>query len=740
MTVYGIRHHGPGSARRLQQALQLQRPDLILIEGPPEGDDLIPLLADADLQPPVALLLYRPDQPEQAAYYPFARFSPEWQAMRYAVEQQIPVHFIDLSPAYFWKKQEQAEAEVPAEPPERVNWMDEIARAAGYEDGERWWEATVEQRADTAPEVFIALLDLMRTVRQNPEWESTVDQETLLREAFMRREIRKFQKKGYRNLAVVCGAFHAPVLTDMAPAKDDNARLKGLKKTKSAATWIPWTYERLTFLSGYGAGVQSPAWYELQFETPPADLIGTWMTQAARLFRGEGLDASPAHAIEAGRLAHALAALRGLSQPRLEEMLTAVQSVMARGDDAPLQLVQDRLVIGQGMGEVPDGVPELPLQRHVRAEQRRLRLKPQASAKDLKLDLRRERDREKSYLVHRLQLLDVPWGQLKEVGGALGTFREEWTLRWQPECELALIEAAFWGNTLEKACTARVRRTLKEQRSLPVVTDLLQRVFLAGVMRVLPHLVRHLRRLAGTDRDPDHLLDALPALVNVLRYGDVRHLPAEQLRPVVDSLVPRLTLGLPSACRQLDEAFARQRWKQVLAVHQAMQLLHSHAQETGATDHAMAWQQALTALADHSDTHPLIGGGCLRLLYEQGRRDSEATALAMSRILSPGTPHDQAAFWVEGFLHGSGALLIHQPKLWHLIDGWVAQLSEERFQEALPLLRRTFSRFSDSERRKMGALARGDARRGTQDQPPEAAHDEDRLALVQRVLGEILGG
>lgn len=741
MTIYGIRHHGPGSARRLREALKLQQPDCILIEGAPEGDELLTSLQDPRLLPPVALLIYRPDQPEQAAYYPFAEFSPEWQAMRYGVERGIPVHFMDISPAHLWKLQENKSGEDdPQDRPRRVDWMGQIAREAGYPDGERWWEATVEQQADTAPEMFTALLDLMRAVRQQPEWEATVDEETLLREAYMRREIRKYEKKGYRNLAVVCGAFHAPVLADMPPAKEDNARLKGLKKTKSAATWIPWTYERLSFMSGYGAGVQSPAWYELRFQHPQDELIGRWMTQAARLFRAEGLDASPAHAIEASNLAHALAALRGLAQPRLEEMLEAAQSVMARGDASPMQLVEDALVIGQKMGEVPEGVPELPLQRHVRAEQRRLRLKPKAGTTEVKLDLRKDLHREKSYLIHRLDLLDIKWGHMQESNDrALGTFWEIWQLDWQPEQEMSLIEASFWGNTLEKACAARIKRTLKEQKDLAVVTDLLQRVFLANIASVIPLLVKKLRRLAAVDRDPDHLLDALPALTNVLRYGDVRQLSADQVQPVVDSLAPRLALGLPEACRHLDEEFAKRRWQQLQATHQAMQLLQSRAREGLGTDHGPIWMQALATLADHPSSHSLLAGGALRLLFEAGERSAESTALAMSRVLSPGTPPEQAASWIEGFLHGSGALLIHQPRLWALIDQWVSELPEERFQEALPLLRRTFSQFDSAERRKMSELVRGEIRE--KEQPSaHSQYDPERAKLVEEVLGRLLGG
>ena len=79
MTVhlFGIRHHGPGSARSLAQALRQLQPDLILIEGPPEADELLTLAASADMRPPVALLVYAPAMPQHAVFYPFAVYSPE---------------------------------------------------------------------------------------------------------------------------------------------------------------------------------------------------------------------------------------------------------------------------------------------------------------------------------------------------------------------------------------------------------------------------------------------------------------------------------------------------------------------------------------------------------------------------------------------------------------------------------------------------------------------------------------
>jgi len=96
-TILGIRHHGPGSARSVLAELERLQPDALLVEGPSDASDLIGLIEDPGMRPPVALLVYSPDEPRVATFYPFAEFSPEWVALRWALEHDIPARFIDLS-------------------------------------------------------------------------------------------------------------------------------------------------------------------------------------------------------------------------------------------------------------------------------------------------------------------------------------------------------------------------------------------------------------------------------------------------------------------------------------------------------------------------------------------------------------------------------------------------------------------------------------------------------------------
>lgn len=98
--LLGVRHHGPGSARAVRAALEQCTPDAVLIEGPPEADALVPLAAQEGMRPPVALLAHVQDDPGRAAFWPLAEFSPEWVAMRWALERGVPVRFIDLPAAH----------------------------------------------------------------------------------------------------------------------------------------------------------------------------------------------------------------------------------------------------------------------------------------------------------------------------------------------------------------------------------------------------------------------------------------------------------------------------------------------------------------------------------------------------------------------------------------------------------------------------------------------------------------
>src|SRR5262249_20585184 len=120
-----------------------------------------------------------------------------------------------------------------------------------------------------------------------------------LREAYMRQALRAAQSEGFTRIAVVCGAWHVPALTEPLPAAaKDAALLRGLPKVPVAMTWVPWTHGRLSYAQGYGAGVASPGWYHHLF-TAADRVVERRLVDVATLLRAEDLPVSSAHVIEA---------------------------------------------------------------------------------------------------------------------------------------------------------------------------------------------------------------------------------------------------------------------------------------------------------------------------------------------------------------------------------------------------------------------------------------------------------
>ncbi|MGW3014999.1 DUF5682 family protein [Streptomyces longwoodensis] len=733
--LLGVRHHGPGSARAVRAALEAARPRVVLIEGPPEADALVPLAADEGMRPPVALLAHAVDEPGRSAFWPLAEFSPEWVAIHWALDHGVPARFIDLPAAHTlaWEKEREeasgdsdgngssdgnGEGEGDADGDQdgaaplagvRIDPLRALAGAAGYDDPERWWEDVVEHRGvgdgdPVAP--FAALEEAMGALRET--YGDGGHERDAVREAYMRLQVRAAGREvGDDGVAVVCGAWHVPALRRRASVAADRALLKGLPKVKADLTWVPWTHRRLARASGYGAGIDSPGWYAHLFGAPDRP-VERWMTKVAGLLREEDRLVSSAHVIEAVRLAEALAVLRGRPLPGLGETTDAVRAVMCDGSDVPLALVRDRLVVGDVLGEVPASAPAVPLQRDLDRQQRRLRFKPEAREREVELDLRKETDAERSRLLHRLGLLGVAWGERTVSRGSTGTFRETWRLRWEPELSVRVAEAGVWGTTVLAAATARAEADAVAAPDLAEVTGLAERCLLAGLSDALPAVMRVLADRAALDTDVGHLAQALPALVRSLRYGDVRGTDTAALAEVAAGLAERVFVGLPPACAGLDADAAEEMRRHVDAVHGAVGLLDD-SPAPHPTHLRGRWRGVLRVLSGRDSVPGGIRGRAVRLLLDGGDVDAGEAARLMGLALSVGTPPADAAAWIEGFVGGGaggGMLLVHDERLLALVDGWLTGVPAEAFTDVLPLLRRTFSAYEPGVRRTLGELVR----------------------------------
>lgn len=743
--IFGIRHHGPGSANRLRSALEAFQPDCIAVEAPADVQDALPYVSAFGFEPPVALLVYNPGDFSQAVYLPFAEFSPEWQAMRFALKEGITLAAIDLPMQlqFTIDRQDQAtqfrlklDADIDPELARmQLDPMAYMAELAGYADSERWWDVTFEQSENDIA-IFDAILEMTTALRDDLQREE--DPQTLIREAFMRKRLRQLRKEGGRRIAVVCGAWHAPALHRLDQIKhlSDNARLKGIKKTRTKATWIPWSYDRLSLQRGYQAGVIAPAWYHLLFHHRE-EVALRWLSSAAQLFREEGLDVSAAHIVDAVRLAETLAHMRNRQVAGIHELQEAAATVFFQGSDRPLELLEKKLVFGEAFGKVPSNVPGVPLQKDLEKSIKTARLSSAYQRfEEVKktFDLRKETNLKASQLLHRLRLLGIPWGNLQEVSQhQLGAFKEEWTLQWQAEFAIRIIEAGMWGNTILEACSAYTQNQLAKIEKIAALTALVEEAIKAGLPDLIPRLIHRLQNLSASTRDVFHLTAALPALVRTLRYGNVRQTETESIRGLVDEMIPRIGLGLPLVCMGVDEELAGQCFKAILQTDRAINRLNRK-------EHKTLWHKTLLQIAGLEKAHPILQGGCARILLNKNLLSEEQSGRYLQLALSGRRlSYLETAYWVEGFLYGGGLLLLHQPKLFAMLSEWVDALPEEDFMEVLPLLRRTFAEYAEAERNKLLGLAKRPPKGDLKTERTTPGYSQERAALILPTIKELLG-
>jgi len=268
------------------------------------------------------------------------------------------------------------------------------------------------------------------------------------------------------------------------------------------------------------------------------------------------------------------------------------------------------------------------------------------------------------------------------------------------------------------------------------LTNLLDQSLLADLPGAVSHVMARLQAEAAVASDVAHLMDAMPPLADVQRYGNVRGTDAAMVGEVVAGLVARVCVGLPGACASLNDEAAAAMFDRVVSVNAAIGLLQNE-------EHLASWRAAMTRLAAQRGLHGLVAGRCCRLLVDAGAFAADEAARRLSLALSTANEPAQAAAWIEGFLKGSWLLLLHDETLLRTLDEWLSALPGDGFPALLALLRRTFSTFTSPERRQIGERARrgmasvSRAAIGAQPRPEDfdQARAEAVLPLVARLLG-----
>ncbi|MER8098672.1 DUF5682 family protein [Kitasatospora sp. NPDC094016] len=569
--LIGVRHHAPSLSAVLPALLDAAKPEVVLVELPAEFQPWLGWLADEATQAPVALAAAPTGRaggrgpaagsgPGRLAFYPFADFSPELVALRWARRNGVETLACDLPLAHRTTPHEEQQpvAGTPGTPG-APGVADALRhRLTGRASDDDLWDRLVETAApgSTPDAVRRAALLVGWALRRDAETGSGVDPDDLRREAWMRARIRAAAADG-RRVAVVVGAFHAPALLDGPAATEEPPHPDDLGH---ALSLIPYTYPLLDARSGYPAGIRDPEWQHTVLDAggDPDRLTRALTTTAVRIceaLRSQDHPSGPADAREIVRLAGDLARLRGHAAPGRGELVEAVQTVLAQGEPLgrgrAVARALERVLVGTRTGRATLAAPRSGLAPAVEALLADLGLPGPADPepRELRLDpLRTPLDRRREILLHRLTTCGIPYADPVTTTGAGGTetIGTRWSLHWTPATAAMLTVAGVRGVTPTQAAEGTLRERLRREQQAdgPTAREVLQGLADAaacGLPALADTRLTQLAAVLPSSGTLPELLDAL-ALLDRLAAG---HLPGYASPDALDT--PDGSAPLPDA-------------------------------------------------------------------------------------------------------------------------------------------------------------------------------------------------
>lgn len=325
---FGVRHLSPTGAYQLNKFLDEIKPTAVLVEGLSDANSEIMHFTGKGTKPPVAILAYTEELPVRTLMYPFAEYSPEYQAFIWAKKNNAHAEFIDLPSDVFLNLEycngckEEHDREGKSE--ESLEGKDDIdetknkdevyspgngnkgncsnkgnndnnsnkdnkgnngvnkeesgtlrenksvyekwALMAGEDDHDTYWERNFEHNQNKDA-YRLSVFEFGKSIRQLSEDNKFEMAKNLVREAYMRNRIQHAIQSGHEpeKIVVVTGAYHSPALGGELPPMTDEEFLS-LPRVKTKLTLMPYSYYRLSSRSGYGAGNNAPQYYSMMWE------------------------------------------------------------------------------------------------------------------------------------------------------------------------------------------------------------------------------------------------------------------------------------------------------------------------------------------------------------------------------------------------------------------------------------------------------------------------------------------
>ncbi len=729
--IFGIRHLSPAGAYHVLKYLDERKPKCVLIEGPKDATDLLHFLKNDEIKLPIAILAYTEEVPVNTILYPFADYSPEYRAIKWAQNNNVEVRFMDLpsdKSLFLHSKREDEEEKDGHLENERFKKQQSyyryhndiyknIAKNSGEEDYESYWERTFEHNLNK-DSYLKAVSKESGIVR---EMVCRLEEEALpvsfaynyLRESYMKSQIEKAVEDGFKQdeIVILCGAYHVLGLkSSLLSMKEDE--FNKIPSVKTRLTLMPYSNYRLSSRSGYGAGNLAPAYFDMMYrcmeEGNIEDLPYRYLSLMGKFMRESGNITSTANVIESVRLANSLASLHGGFMPTLKDLHDASVACMGHGELSSVAEGFARIDIGTDIGYLPEGVSKTPVQDDMARELKKLKLDKYKTItlQELDLDLRENRrvkskdaaflDLERSTFFYRLKLLNINFAKFVPINQEGATWAEKWHLRWSPEVEIEIVESNLKGETIELAASYVLKEKLYDTKDVLSSAKYIRVAYECKLMESLNDALKSLQKMAVDSGSFVDIVLSARELSILIKYGDIRQVDTTCLNPLLKQLFLRAALLLIDAATCADS---------VVKEHmEAINAMHKISDEQFDLVDDAIWLSSLKELAKRDDRNAKLSGLAFSILIERNEIEEDECASEISRRLSKATPVEIGAGWFEGLSMRNRYALLSRVYLWEELDKYISDLDEEDFYRSVVFLRRAFSSFEPAQKNNLAEL------------------------------------
>ena len=726
LLLFPVRHHSPVCSYQLLRAVEEFSPTVILIEGPENANELIPVLTDERTELPAAIYYFYKDKKKLVSedaedykcYYPFLYSSPEFNALAAGAAKGIPARFIDLP--YSEILIHTAEGRGLRTDRDKHSYTDDsrlmrsafykkLCEKTGIRSFDEFWEKYFEiEGLKRTPADFCDTMHTYCVLSRSSESDAELEADgTLARERHMASRIKEALDAGEKVLVVTGGLHSLGLAKLLSGGSIKPAKLHKMTADIQGCFPTAYSYEAADALHGYASGMRCPGFYDDimkrlmngEKENVYNDAVLELLIKTAKKTAQKDIPVSIADITSAQSVMTGLAALRNVSQCGLAELYDGITSAFIKGEKTvssalPLNIMK-KLATGSGVGHIGDKshVPPLVADFEKQCETLKLRY---TSVIPQELDAAlfgSERGLTVSRFLHRVTYLGTGFAELKKgpdlhSGRDRSRVHELWTYRRTPQVDAVLIDHTTDGFTIGEACATVAAHALEDRRRCADAAGTAVDCFLMGIP-LTDEQMELLDSIVSNDGDFFSLGSGLRCFCRLFDLQKLYEFEDSSSQEYMNRIMSRLILQLPSMADIPDEESGD--------TIDIMRLMYSLTVNE-LPEWRDALESALISISAAKDKNPAVYGAAMGLLYAmQPSRRSDAEEAMRGYLSGSSQVRRLGADYLRGLFSTAGDIVLADDSFLLMTDELISGFDTQDFMEILPPLRLAFSYYTPSE-------------------------------------------